>query len=1068
MQTDMRVSAIMDTRLLLLAPDCSLQEMARQMQLQACSHVVVVEANGPVGMLTERDIVRILQRRLAANETLADVMSAPLSLVSPSIGMRAAYVQLCLARLRHLIVVDPLGKVCGVVNEACFVGHLGHEFGRPLANLGNGLDTLVARFAPETPVIDAVDRMVAEKRGCVIVVEGEQAVGLFTEHQLPELVANYFLGHEQTLRQVMLTENVRIEAHRPVSEALARLAGRQYGYLLVADENGKTLGVVSQSQLLEGVRHSIQVDLAQRQLLEDEARSANQALVASRNLLQSVLDNLPMRVFWKDRDSRYLGCNPAFAADAGKSSTQEMIGHSDFDMPWACHADEYLADDQAVMASCASKINYEEPQRRSNGETVWVRTSKLPMLGDKGEVIGLLGIYEDITELKRVEACYRDEAERNRQLLAIATDGIHVLDAEARLVMVNRAFANMLGYGEEEMIGMRLDEWDAGEYPDGVLTAFRENFAHAAFPVVHTRHRRKDGGVIDVEISTSPVELGGQRLLFASSRDVSERVRIQRQLEAHRHALEQTLDERTREILLINQQLEDTQFAMQMVGIGIHWADFESGKLLYVNDAAARMLGYSVEELLALSVPDLDVNLGAEGYERVKASVRASGYIQIESCQRRRDGSSLPVEVSVYHHRDNEGRERFIAFITDIRERKQNEEALRQARDAAEAANVAKSAFLANMSHEIRTPLNAVVGMAHLLRRSGLSAVQLDRLDKLDAAGHHLLEIINAILDLSKIEAGKFQLETTAFNLRAVIGNVASILAPRLQEKHLHLFTEVAHLPQLLLGDSTRLQQALLNFAGNAIKFTEQGKVTIRVAPVAEDDESLTIRFEVEDTGIGIEEDAQKRLFNAFEQADATTTRRYGGTGLGLAITRRIARLMGGEVGVRSKPGRGSLFWFTARLQKVRQELGNRPVERAMNVERRLEQEFSGCRILLAEDEPVNAEIARMMLEDAGLLVDVAEDGNIACEMASSSDYALILMDMQMPNMDGLDATRRLRQLPGLARLPIIAMTANAFSEDRARCFAAGMNDFIGKPIDPQHFFSTVLYWLGEGAAGRV
>lgn len=675
---------------------------------------------------------------------------------------------------------------------------------------------------------------------------------------------------------------------------------------------------------------------------------------------------------------------------------------------------------------------------------------------------------EDISQLKQYEARYRAEAERNRQLLAIATDGIHVLDADARLVMVNASFARMLGYEVDEMIGMCLDQWDAGDYPDGLMKAYRENFERAAFPIVHTRHRRKNGSLIYVEISTSPVELAGQRLLFASARDVSERVRIEQQLEAHRHSLEQMVEERTREIRRINQQLADTQFAMQMVGIGIHWVDFASGRLLYANDAAARMLGYTVDELLALSVPDLDAKLGPSGYDQVKSSVRERGSIQIESLQRRKDGSLVPVEVSIYHHRDTDGNERFIAFMTDISQRKQQEEALLQARDDAQAANIAKSAFLANMSHEIRTPLNAVVGMAHLLRRSGLNPLQLERLDKLDTAGHHLLEIINAILDLSKIEAGKFQLEAVAFNLRAVVGNVASILAPRLQEKGLHLFTEVAHLPHLLLGDRTRLQQALLNFAGNAIKFTDHGRITIRVAPVAEEEESVLLRFEVADTGIGIEADVQDRLFNAFEQADASTTRRYGGTGLGLAITRRIANLMGGEVGVSSTPGQGSQFWFTARLLKVRDEPLARPVERTMNVERRLQQEFSGSRVLLAEDEPINAEIARMLLEDAGLLVDVAEDGHVACDMAARGDYALILMDMQMPNMDGLDATRRLREIYTMARLPIIAMTANAFSEDRARCFAAGMNDFIGKPIDPQHFFSTVLYWLGEGAAGRV
>ena len=386
-------------------------------------------------------------------------------------------------------------------------------------------------------------------------------------------------------------------------------------------------------------------------------------------------------------------------------------------------------------------------------------------------------------------------------------------------------------------------------------------------------------------------------------------------------------------------------------------------------------------------------------------------------------------------------------------------QALCHAKQDSDNANQAKSIFLANMSHEIRTPLNAVIGMVHILKREGLSQEQTARVLRLEDASRHLLSVINDTLDLSKIEAGKLTLESVPLNLPGLIHETTSMFEERLAGKRLVLKNAFINLDHPVLGDPTRLKQMLLNYLTNAIKFTEQGSITLHASLTEDSDATALLRVEVKDTGIGIAPDKLPLLFTSFEQAESSTTRKFGGTGLGLALTRQLALMMGGDCGVESAIDKGSIFWFTVRLQK--ETSGQpKPLTSLQDAESLIKERHGGKTVLLVEDNQINREIALDILEDVGLAVTTAVDGAEAVAAASDTTFDLILMDIQMPVMGGLEACHHIRNMAQHDATPILAMTANAGVEDKKSCFDAGMQDFISKPVDPDQLFQILLTWL--------
>jgi len=505
---------------------------------------------------------------------------------------------------------------------------------------------------------------------------------------------------------------------------------------------------------------------------------------------------------------------------------------------------------------------------------------------------------------------------------------------------------------------------------------------------------------------------------------------------------------------------EKAEMLLDCAGAGIFGIDI-GGTCTFCNPAAIDLLGLAEGETLSGRNIRQMLNHGTPLTPSQERLFDALGGDEIHISQDlfwRADGGSFPVEYWARPERRHGEVVGVVVTFADVSERL---EAQRM-----QEANQAKSRFLASMSHEIRTPMNAIIGMTELLQTEITDPTQSEHLGIVSDAADHLMEILNAILDMSKIEAGKLTLTQEPIDIGRIIGTALSMIQTAAKAKGLEVFTEID--PALtipLYGDGMRLTQMLLNYLSNALKFTEQGSIRACARLLRWDKTSLLVRFEVIDTGIGVHIADQQRLFMAFEQADSSTTRKFGGTGLGLAINLQLAKMMNGEVGIDNQPGGGSRFWFTARLLTTPTEgAGSKSpsLPPAVPLDRQLADHHGARLVLLVEDNSVNSKLATRLLQRAGLQTDVAENGLQALAAVAGKSYDLILMDIHMPEMDGLEATAKIRALPGYAHVPIIALTAEAFTEERERCLRAGMNDHLSKPVRPNDLFATLLRWLPD------
>ncbi|MCW8924964.1 MAG: PAS domain S-box protein, partial [Xanthomonadales bacterium] len=644
---------------------------------------------------------------------------------------------------------------------------------------------------------------------------------------------------------------------------------------------------------------------------------------------------------------------------------------------------------------------------------------------------------------------------------------IYIFDAQTlNFVDVNKAAQSNTEYSMQELRGMTPLDLEPQFSPESFSAVLEELSDGKREEVTFTTvHRRKDQTMYPVEVHLQYL-YRKPPVFVATARDIDKRLAMESELRKLALVVEQSPES----IVITNLRSE----------------------IEYVNQAFVDATGYSREEVLGRNPRILNSgDTPPETYQSMWQALTSGKTWQGEFHNRDKLGRKFVEHafISPIRNQDDEIAH-YVAIKEDITEKRQLareleahrfhlqelvEERTSQlaiAREKAESANRAKSLFLANMSHEIRTPLNAIIGLTHLLQRDKPSPDQSSRLTKIESSATHLLSIISDVLDISKIEAGKLQLEQSNFLIDELFDDVKTYFREQIDAKGLKVEVEKDDTPDWLSGDSTRLRQALFNYVENAIKFTHEGTIVLRAKKLSDMDDAVLMRFEVQDPGVGIESGSLDSIFRTFEQADSSKTRKFGGTGLGLAITKRLAELMEGEVGVESELGKGSLFWFTARLRHahgLKQSVA--PVKKA-NAEEILQNQYAGSRILLAEDNAINSEVAVALLNAVGLIVDTAENGLQAVEMARDAVYDLILMDVQMPEMDGLEAARLILSADSTPTVnvttPILAMTANVFEEDRRVCLDAGMVDFIPKPVEPIVLFSILIKWLEKSAGDTV
>lgn len=866
----------------------------------------------------------------------------------------------------------------------------------------------------------------------------------------------YGFSREQLLASAVNDLSLRSDAE--IRQALASIplesGSRQESRHRLADGSVRDVELFN-SRILFGeqdVMHSIIVDITAR-------KQAEAALARSEAQVRLLLDSVGEAIYGIDRQGNCTFANPACVTMLGYADQNALLGKN---MHWLIHHSRANGEPMPIeeceiynaFRENRSVHGVDEVLWRADGTHFSSEYWSSPQV-DEGEVHGAVVAFIDITARRQAEAAVRESEENFRTFFETIGDMIIVGTTEGQVLFTNEAVERRLGYRADELTRMRVVDVhpaelraQAQEIRAAVLRGERST---CPLPWI-----TKSGENVPVETRAWRGQWNGAACIFVLSKDLS---------------AEQEAQQRFERLFRHNPAL-------------MTLSALPDGRFVDVNEAFVQQLGYSREESIGRTSAELNLIPRQDHVAALAGQLDAEGRVTgLELQGRCKDGTLLDGIFSC-EVISSQGKQHLLTVVVDITSRKRAEADLAKAIIQAQQASVAKSEFLANMSHELRTPMNGVIGMIGLLLDTELTSLQRRYAEIVRNSGQALLQLINDILDFSKIEAGKLELDLQEFDLRTEVEELAALMRVRVANKGVAYSCTISpEVPRRFRGDLGRFRQVLTNLTDNALKFTERGEVAVSIDLDSRSTGEAFIRCSVRDTGIGIPEDKQALLFNKFTQVDASHTRRYGGSGLGLAIARQLCELMGGTIGMSSKAGEGSLFWFTVRLDVVPasrdpasapdaiQHANARTVRADVTAPACANRELARCaaggavhaRVLLAEDNITNQQVVSGMLSKFGICVDEVMNGQDAISALSDRPYDLVLMDVQMPVMDGLEATRRIRDARSSVRdhqVPILALTAHALARDKEACLEAGMNGYLVKPIDYDILIHALQKWL--------
>ncbi|MDP8980025.1 MAG: response regulator [Acidobacteriota bacterium] len=944
------------------------------------------------------------------------------------------------------------------------------------------LSSLEDLFEDDYEVLTASDAETAMR----LVQEYDVAV-ILTDERMPGLSGHEFL---QKVKDISKATRVMISGYadmHALTEAVNR--GQIFAYV------GKPWEPI-------GLKATIGAAMGQFRLI--------QTIDRERALLQVLMESIPDLIYFKNSDSRFTCVNRGQARALGAQDPEDCVGKKDSDYFEAEYAHKSYEDEQEIVRTGRPLLDRVEELKKAGGQVCWMSTSRVPIFDKSGVVTGIAGVSRDISGLKKVEGALRESSEHNRLIIETANDAFIGTDADGTITAWNRQAELTFGWSAAEVAGRGMSDTIIPlEHRQGLAGGVERFWTHGAGVASNRRidleALHKNGLRFPVELTIWPVQSGETYSFNAFVRDLTERRQAEEALME-----EKTLVQLLQTVTVAANESSTLERAAQICLERIcSFTKWPVGHVLSLADE-------SPNELISAGLWHVE---GKEQYTDFQKATERSRFAsgeglpgrvlesgapewiadlaQVAGCWRAsetgpgglRSAFGFPILaenkvigiLEFFALEATEPTQEFLKLMAHVGSqlgqvilRQRAKEDLEHARYAAESASRAKSEFLATMSHEIRTPMNAILGMADLLSETPLDPIQRDYVAIFQRSGTKLLGVINDILDLSKVESGRFELESIDFDLGAVLEKTIEIVLPRAQAKGLALtFKTSPAVPLRLNGDPDRLGRVLINLIANAIKFTDKGSVSVTVERDAAGSSEGSLRFNITDTGIGIPPEKQDMIFGSFSQADSSTTRKYGGTGLGLAICKGLAELMGGSIDVTSEVGKGSTFSFTVRFSLAKAPIGEktRLLPESVQPPAAADASRPATRILIAEDSEDNLFLVKAYLKGPRFECEVARNGQQAVEKVLSGDFDLVLMDLQMPVMDGYEATGWIREWEkqnNRPPIPILALTAHALAEYGPRTLAAGCTAHLTKPISKATLLNAIAKYSASIPAASI